>query len=348
MNADNPRARRERFEEDALHPRAARAARTRGRARPEEPEDVRTAFERDGHRILHSKPFRRLKGKTQVFLAPEGDHYRTRMTHTLEVASIARTVARALRLNEDLTEAIALAHDIGHTPFGHAGEDALRRRAPEFHHARQSLRVVDVLAADGKGLNLTDEVRQGIVRHSKGQGEILPPNGPVDHGSLEAEVVRLADIVAYVNHDLDDAMRAGLLGGVPRPPLVAAHLDRRYGDRIGYAVRETLAATDLDRDDRVRITPTLEELLVAMREFLHANAYEHRQVAVELAKARNVLDLLWERVEADPAPFVGDPEALARRGTALETAIADFIAGMTDAFALSLFDRLVVPRRWQG
>jgi len=341
-----PREREERLEEQLLHARAARAARSSGRARPEPDDDVRTAFQRDRDRVLHSKPFRRLKGKTQVFLAPEGDHYRTRMTHTLEVSQIARTVGRALRLNEDLVEAIALAHDLGHTPFGHAGEDALRRFVPDFHHARQSLRVVDVLALGGLGLNLTHEVRQGILRHTKGLGPILPADGPVDHGSLEAEVVRVADLVAYVNHDLDDAARAGLLDALAAPPAVAEHLRRSYGDRIGHCVRGVLRATDLDAGPHLRLPEDLEQSLTEARGFLFANVYSHPLIATELTKAREVLCRLWEHLEADPGPFLGEPGGPLDRGVPLRTAMADFLAGMTDAYALNLFDRLIVPKRW--
>lgn len=343
-----PRARHEALEDRTLHPRAARAAASRGRGTPEEPEDIRTAFQRDRDRVIHSKAFRRLKGKTQVFLAPEGDHYRTRMTHTLEVAQIARTIGRALRLNEDLVEAIALAHDLGHTPFGHAGESALQRFVPDFHHARQSLRVVDHVANDGRGLNLTDEVRQGVVRHAKGTGPILPPDGPVDHGSLEAEVVRLSDIIAYVNHDIDDAIRAGLLGGIRCPPTVGRHLARSYGDRIGWAVRRTIAAVDLDRDEHIHADAELEDLLVGMRGFLYENVYFHPQVIAELQKARGVIETIWSHVESDSAAFVGRPDDLAERGISLPTAITDYIAAMTDAFALGLFERLMVPKRWGG
>lgn len=340
------RARQEEIERILLHPRAARAERSRGRAHPEDPDPIRTAFQRDRDRVLHSKPFRRLKGKTQVFLSPEGDHYRTRMTHTLEVSQIGRTLARALRLNEDLVEAASLAHDLGHTPFGHAGEEALRRFVPDFHHARQSLRVVDELARSGQGLNLTDEVRQGIVRHSKGLGPILPPDGPVDHGSLEAEVVRVADLVAYVNHDLDDAVRAGLLADTAPPETVAEHLRRSYGARIGYCVRSILDATDLDRTPHLGLPEPLERLLEEARAFLYANVYQHPRVATELQKARGILGALWEKLEADPGPFLGEPGGPLDRGVPLHTAITDFLAGMTDAFALALFDRLVVPKRW--
>jgi dGTPase len=341
-----PREREERLEEQLLHPHAARAARSAGRTRREEHDDVRTAFQRDRDRVLHSKPFRRLKGKTQVFLSPEGDHYRTRMTHTLEVSQIARTIGRALRLNEDLVEAVSLAHDLGHTPFGHAGEDALRRFVPDFHHATQSLRVVDVLAAGGRGLNLTQEVRAGILRHSKGLGPILPADGPVDHGSLEAEVVRVSDLVAYVNHDLDDASRADLLADFAPAPIVAEHLRRSYGDRIGCCVRGILGATDLDAAPHLRLPDEIAELLEQARGFLFANVYQHPLIASELTKARALLCQLWEHIEADPGPFLGEAGGPLDRGVPLRTAIADFLAGMTDAYALTLFDRLIVPKRW--
>jgi dGTPase len=343
---ETPRERQEGLEERLLHPCAARAARSTGRPHAEDPDEIRTAFQRDRDRVLHSKPFRRLKGKTQVFLAPEGDHYRTRMTHTLEVSQIGRTIARALRLNEDLVEAISLAHDLGHTPFGHAGEDALRRFVPDFHHARQSLRVVDALALGGRGLNLSHETRQGILRHTKGLGPILPAESPAEHGSVEGEVVRVADLIAYVNHDLDDASRAGLLDGLAPPPDVAAHLGRGYGDRIGFAVRETIRATGLDAAPHVGLTSDLERLLEQARTFLFDNVYRHPLVASELAKARGVLCRLWEHLEADPGPLLGEAGGPLDRGVPLRTAIADFLAGMTDAYALTLFERLVVPKRW--
>src|SRR6266508_1972533 len=208
----------EELEDRTLHPRAARSARSRGRARPEDLDEERPAFQRDRDRLLHCKAFRRLAGKTQVFLAPKGDHYRNRLTHTLEVAQVARSIARALRLNEMLVEAICMGHDLGHTPFGHAGERLLNEVLDGgFHHAQQSLRVVEVLEAEGRGLNLSAEVRDGILRHSKGRGNVLMKGSGAKALTLEAEIVRLADIIAYVNHDLDDALRGGLLeeGEVP-------------------------------------------------------------------------------------------------------------------------------------
>ncbi len=230
-------------EEKILSPYACRSSATAGRLLPEEPCPVRTSFQHDRDRILHSKSFRRLKHKTQVFLAPEGDHYRTRLTHTLEVAQIARTIARALSLNEDLVEAIALGHDLGHTPFGHAGEKVLDELNPGgFRHVDQSLRVIDVLEKDGTGINLTAEVRDGIRKHSKGRGELLGSDPAVRATTLEGRIVRLADIVAYVNHDLDDAMRAGLI----RPEQIAASLDilgKTHSQRIGTMVRDMIGAS---------------------------------------------------------------------------------------------------------
>src|SRR5512138_2146962 len=221
------------LEERTLHPRAARSARSRGRARPEPEDEERPVFQRDRDRILHSKAFRRLAGKTQVFLAPKGDHYRTRLTHTLEVAQVGRSIARALRLNEMLVEAIVMGHDLGHTPFGHAGERLLAELVPGgFHHVVQSLRVVEVLEKDGRGLNLTAEVRDGILRHSKGRGNVLLRGSGEKAMTLEAEIVRIADIVAYVNHDLDDALRAGLFTEDDVPAGVRGALGARRSERF--------------------------------------------------------------------------------------------------------------------
>src|SRR5262245_737874 len=227
----------ETIEEKTLHPRACLSARSRGRAVPEPPDPIRPCFQRDRDRIIHCKAFRRLKHKTQVFLAPTGDHYRTRLTHTLEVSQIARTISKALRLNETLAEAIAMAHDLGHPPFGHAGEAVLNRIVRGgFSHYRQSLRVVDRLENDGKGLNLTREVRDGIVKHSKGKGSILPDDGRKRARTLEGQVVRVADIFAYANADLDDAFRAGLLKSGDVPQVILDVLGRTASSRIATLV----------------------------------------------------------------------------------------------------------------
>lgn len=251
------RERLEEAERRILHPRAAFAADSRGRARPEPDDDLRTVFQRDRDRILHAKSFRRLKGKTQVFLAPVGDHYRTRLTHTLEVAQVGRTIARALFLNESLVEAIVMGHDLGHTPFGHAGESTLRRILPGgFHHVRQSLRVVDVLEREGRGLNLTAEVRDGILRHTKGKGAVLVDGG--EPLTLEAEIVRIADIVAYVCHDLDDALRAGVVrtwstGSLGRLFPVRDRFVSWWNPATRLAVQSRLDALEKGESRRLRI-----------------------------------------------------------------------------------------------
>src|SRR5512137_1665945 len=257
-------------EEAMLHPRAALSRNTRGRDRDDPEDDMRPAYQRDRDRILHSKSFRRLKGKTQVFLAPRGDHYRNRLTHTLEVAQVGRSMARALRLNEMLVEAMVMAHDLGHTPFGHAGERVLNQLAPGgFHHVQQSLRVVEVLEKDGEGLNLTVEVRDGVLRHSKGRGQVLMAGAGAKALTLEAEVVRLADIIAYVNHDLDDAVRAGLLAEEDVPGEIRRTLGTRHAQRLATLVGDVIRASDLDGGGHIEMSAEVHGALVALREFLY-------------------------------------------------------------------------------
>ena len=229
----------EEIERKILHPKACLSSQSRGRSKHEKEGEIRTCFQRDRDRIIHSKAFRRLKHKTQVFLAPKGDHYRTRLTHVLEVSQIARTIAKALRLNEDLTEAIALGHDLGHTPFGHAGEDILREIHPGgFDHYKQSLRVVDFLEKDGEGLNLTYEVRNGILKHSKGKGLIIPETKADRADTFEGQVVRVSDIIAYVNHDLDDALRAGVMKRSDIPKNIIKTLGDTHAKRIDTMVKD--------------------------------------------------------------------------------------------------------------
>ncbi len=307
---------------------------------------MRTCFQRDRDRIVHSKAFRRLKGKTQVFFAPAGDHFRTRLTHTLEVSQIARTISRALLLNEDLTEAIALGHDLGHTPFGHTGEDVLGPvLAGGFHHARQSLRVVDVIEKDGRGLNATLEVRDGILRHTKGGGEIAHTGGEDSPGTLEGEVVRFSDVIAYLNHDLDDALRAGLLSPADLPVTVAAHMGRTHGERIHRLVLGILGSTEPGVSAHVAMDPDLYAAMNDLREFMYARVYLHPDVTREMDRARGILRRLWDALvgsEALRAEIMG-PKALDQD---VPRSVADFIAGMTDAYAVDLHDRLFVPRRW--
>src|SRR3954470_5880056 len=245
----------EQDEERVLSPFAQRSRDSKGRARPEPPDPVRPIFQHDRDRIIHSKAFRRLAGKTQVFLAPEGDHYRTRITHTLEVAQIARTVTRPLRLNESLTEAIVMGHDLGHTPFGHAGEKVLARLMPDgFHHVKQSLRVVDQLERDGQGLNLTHELRDGILKHSKGKGAIFSDNPNLTAMTLEGQIVRIADIAAYVNHDYDDAVRGGLISDGELPEIVTRELGRTHSQRINALVSDLVQSSRFEDKRMIRMS----------------------------------------------------------------------------------------------
>ena len=330
-----------------LHPRAAPSAASRGRDRPDPEDDLRPAFQRDRDRILHSKAFRRLQGKTQVFLAPRGDHYRNRLTHTLEVAQVARSIARALRLNEMLVEAICMGHDLGHTPFGHAGERLLHSVLDGgFHHALQSLRVVEVLEAEGRGLNLTAEVRDGILRHSKGRGNVLMKGSGAKALTLEAEVVRIADIVAYVNHDLDDAVRGGLLREEDVPADVRRALGTRHSRRLATLVGDVIRATDLDGGGHVEMSPEVHGALVALREFLYHRVYENPAVNDEFRKAQRILRDLFTGLTADGERLRERYGVAPREGEPLARAVADFLSGMTDRFALETWHAMVVPRPW--
>lgn len=343
---DSLRARLEARERATLGPSAAFSSGSRGRLRPEPEDPIRPAFQRDRDRIVHSKAFRRLKHKTQVFLAPTGDHYRTRLTHTLEVSQIARTIAKVLRLNEELTEAIALGHDLGHAPFGHAGERVLTRLFPGgFNHYEQSLRVVDVLERDGAGLNLTWEVRDGIGKHSKGRhGAPVGVEPARRAATLEGQVARVADLIAYVNHDIDDAVRAGILRVETLPEEPVAVLGTTSSGRIGRmvadVVRETLAR---EADPEIAMSPRVLRATLDLRAFLHAEVYENGAAVAEFGKACGILEGLWEKVRATPARFL-DPRTVERDG--LDVAAKDFLAGMTDRFAIGLFEEIFVPRPW--
>lgn len=332
-------------ERDILSPAAAKSADSKGRLRPEPEDDIRPAFQRDRDRVIHTKAFRRLKHKTQVFFSPAGDHYRTRLTHTLEVAQIARTIAKVLRLHEELTEAIALGHDLGHTPFGHAGERVLSALVPGgFNHYEQSLRIVDVLERDRQGLNLTWEVRDGIARHSKGKNG-LPVGAPPEHraSTIEGQVARVADIIAYVNHDIDDAVRAGVLREDALPARAVEALGRsaskRIGRMVGDVVRETLAGGITE----IRMSDETLEATLALREFLFGAVYENARATSEFAKAEGILSGLWDKVRDRPEQFL-DVRTVAAEG--LDTAAQDFIAGMTDRFAVSLYEELFIPKPW--
>lgn len=340
------RERMEAEEKLILSPFATFSAETRGRPNPEEPCTIRTAFQRDRDRIIHSKAFRRLKHKTQVFLSPTGDHYRTRLTHTLEVAQIARTVSRALRLNECLTEAIALGHDLGHTPFGHAGESVLNEIFPGgFSHHEHSLRVVDVLEKRGQGLNLTVEVREGILHHSKGKEEILP--GVVaDHpGTLEAKVVRICDVIAYVNHDLDDAIRGNIIIEKDIPEICVDVLGNTHSKRIDTMVKDLILTTLQEATPELKMNPEVYNALVTMRDFLYERVYEVHAVHADFVRAQKIVRELYTRFLEDEKAFseeIGEVPP----GSSEEQAVCDFIAGMTDRYALHLYDKLFLPRPW--
>jgi dGTPase len=337
----------EELEERTLHPRAARSAASRGRERPEEPDVERPAFQRDRDRIVHCKAFRRLAGKTQVFLAPRGDHYRTRLTHTLEVAQVGRSIARALRLNEMLVEAMVMGHDLGHTPFGHAGERLLNAVVPGgFHHVVQSVRVVEVLEKDGRGLNLTSEVRDGILRHSKGRGNVLLKGSGEKALTLEAEIVRIADIVAYVNHDLDDALRAGLFGEAELPADVRQVLGKGRSERFATLVHDVMHHTDLDGGGHVEMSQDVHAALLTLRDFLYARVYENPVVREEFHKAQRILRDLYEWCLEDPARLAERHAVVPREGDPLERAATDWLSGMTDRFALATWEELFVPRPW--
>ena len=319
-----------------LSPKATFSDESRGRVRPEESSDtdVRTCFQRDADRIVHSKSFRRLMHKTQVFLSPEGDHYRTRMTHTLEVARISRSVARALGLNEDLTEAIAMGHDLGHTPFGHAGEYALSEMLGKpFRHNEQSLRVVDYLERNGEGLNLTYEVRMGILGHT---GDYIPD-------TLEGQVVRICDRVAYVNHDMDDAIRAGVLTDFDIPKDIRHILGDTYRERINTLVCDAIETSI--HADKIVLSDRVAQALLELRSFMFDRVYRNPDVKGEEAKAKDMIKRMYEyyitHPEAIPADF--QPQI---SFDGMERTVCDYIAGMTDNYAVDKFTQLSIPMGW--
>jgi dGTPase len=303
---------------------------------------MRPAFQHDRDRIIHCKACRRLKHKTQVFFSPEGDHYRTRLTHTLEVSQIARTIAKSLHLNEDLTEAIALGHDLGHTPFGHWGERVLNDLMPGgFAHTAQSIRVVDLLERDGQGLNLTWEVRNGIAHHSKGKSG--SPTGDDMAATLEGQSIRVSDLVAYVNHDTDDAIRAGLLVEESLPASAVERLGRSPSERIGRMVHDVVLTTRQAGLDRIRMSDEVLSATLELRAFLFGAVYEKGVSASEFKKATDILGLLWQKVHDRPDEFL-ERRTIERDG--IDAAARDFLAGMTDRYAVGLFEHLFIPRPW--
>ena len=323
------------IERQTLSRYATLSENSRGRRVPQEEDPLRTCFQRDRDRILHSKAFRRLKQKTQVFLSPEGDHYRTRLTHTLEVSQIARTIARALRLNEDLTEAIALGHDLGHTPFGHAGERALDRLCPGgFTHYRQSLRVVDLLEKDGRGLNLSWEVRNGIITHTTGAWARTP----------EGCVVRRADHIAFLNHDIEDAVGAGVLDPRQIPQAATTVLGNTKSQRI------TTMITDLvehSQNGRINFSPEVEAAYAILKDFMYSTVYVDRNAKREEKKVDKLIGDLYERLCEEPALLPNFYLQIAYR-EGVDRAATDYISGMSDEFATRLFVEWFVPQKWQG
>ena len=330
---DCPRQKREKLETIMICSHGARSADSKGRAVPETPCPMRTCFQRDVDRITHCKAFRRLKHKTQVFLQPEGDHYRTRLTHTLEVTRLARTIARALEINEDLTEAIGLGHDLGHTPFGHAGERALREiYSAGFHHYEQSLRVVDVLEREGKGLNLCYETRMGILNHTHG--------APDD--TLESTIVRYADRIAYINHDLDDAIRAGILTEHDIPPRIRNKLGNRNSERINAIVTDLIENSG---EGEILMSSDMAEVFDIFHKFMYESVYYNPVAKGEESKVKGVLSGIYEYYVNHRDKLPGEFKQISE-SEGLERAVCDYVAGMTDGYAMEIYGSLFIPMSW--
>lgn len=326
----------EQYEQEYLSPYAAHSLNSKGRERPEEQCDIRPVFQRDRDRIIHCKAFRRLKDKTQVFLTPEGDHYRTRLTHTLEVSQNARTIAKALKLNEELVEAIALGHDLGHTPFGHAGERALNRVCPYgFEHSVQGVRTVDLLEKGGQGLNLTYEVRDGILNHQT----IGKPH------TLEGKVVRLSDKIAYIHHDMDDAVRAGILTEMDVPAQLREVLGCTAGERLDRFIHD-IVTNSMGKDDIIMSKP-VEDAMKGIRQFMFERVYQNPEAKSEEKKAEALMETLYhyylKHIDSLPEEFL----ALLSRGELREKVVCDYVGAMSDRFAIAVYEELYVPKSWQ-
>ncbi len=322
----------EQIEEKTLSPYATLSKDSLGRQNVITPCDLRTEFQRDRDRIIHAKAFRRLKHKTQVFLAPTGDHYRTRLTHTMEVSQIARTIARSLRLNEDLTEAIALGHDLGHTPFGHTGERVLDEICSfGFKHYKQSLRVVDFLE-NGTGLNLTYEVRNGILNHA----------GSNEAETLEGKIVKLADRIAYINHDIDDALRGGIIKESDIPKDCTDILGKTHGMRISTLIRDIITASE--NKNEVKMNHDIEQAMTELRQFMFKTVYVDSKAKLEDEKAKQVVCMLFETFIKKPELMNYKAENIERVG--LEQSVCDYIAGMTDNYAIYKFNEIFIPKKW--
>ncbi len=327
----------EKWEEVYLSPYATLSMNSKGRLKEEEQCDIRPVFQRDRDRILHSKSFRRLKDKTQVFLTPEGDHYRTRLTHTLEVSQNARTIAKALQLNEDLVEAIALGHDLGHTPFGHAGERALNNICPlEFEHSKQSLRTVDILEKGGQGLNLTREVRDGILNHQTSGSP----------STLEGRIVRLSDKIAYIHHDMDDAIRGGILTEEDVPKSIREIIGYTTGERLDHFIHD-IVTTSFGKNE-IKMSSAVHNAMHELREFMFENVYKNPDAKSEESKAEMLIETLYEyylhHIELLPVELLN----LLDKGEAKERIVCDYISAMTDRFAIAKYEELFIPKSWHG
>ena len=328
-----PRVEREQAERFFVGPYGVLAANSAGRRTPEPECHIRTCFQRDIDRITHSKAFRRLKHKTQVFLQPEGDHYRTRLTHTLEVSRLSRTVARALRLNEDLAEAIALGHDLGHTPFGHAGERALNRIYPGgFKHYEQSLRVADILERDGQGLNLCYETRMGILHHTHGAAD----------DTLEATAVRLCDRIAYINHDLDDSIRAGILTAEEVPALIRQNCGERNSERINSILSDLIENSG---GGALKMSSTMQETFDFFHAFMYSDVYLNPRAKSEENKVDGILSGLYEHYIKNPDKLPEDFKTVMET-EGIERAACDYISGMTDGYAMEKYGEIFIPFAW--
>lgn len=327
----------EAWEDEYLSPYAMHSKDSKGRLKNEEQCDIRPVFQRDRDRIIHSKAFRRLKDKTQVFLTPEGDHYRTRLTHTLEVSQTARTIAKALALNEELVEAIALGHDLGHTPFGHAGERALNRVCPTgFKHNEQSVRTVDKLEKDGQGINLTYEVRDGILNH---QTSGMP-------ATLEGKVVRLSDKIAYIHHDMDDAIRGGILNEKDVPKEIAKAIGATCGQRLDHFIHDIVNTSE--STDDVRMSEETAQAMTDMRRFMFERVYQNPIAKAEEGKAETLIETLYyyylDHIMLLP-DFLLD---LIERGESKEAVVCDYIGAMTDRFVIAKYQEIYIPKTWHG
>lgn len=333
----NIRENLEKLEMEYLSPYAAHSANSKGREREEEPCDIRPVYQRDRDRILHSKSFRRLKDKTQVFLTPEGDHYRTRLTHTLEVSQNARTIAKALRMNEDLVEAIALGHDLGHTPFGHAGERALNAVSPHgFCHSDQSVRTVDILEKGGQGLNLTMEVKDGIRNH---QTKGTP-------ATLEGKIVRLSDKIAYIHHDMDDAIRGGILKESDVPAEIAEVIGYTTGERLDHFIHD-IVSTSYGKND-IMMSQPVADAMKKLRQFMFERVYQNQDAKSEEGKAEMLIQTLYNYYRHHLELLPRDYVELVQRGEQEEQVVCDYIGAMTDRFAIAKYEEIYIPKSWHG